>query len=121
MKIIMFYVLLVMLAFSTAGNCICPPDHNIVVMIEKVVVTSGDQGMPHKGSVPPLYVSVSGRTLFFGSDYSGCALTVSQNGITLLNTFVDENGFATLPEGTLGVVEMDLTVGPVVYWAEFSL
>lgn len=120
MRRVIFLCTFIMLAifYVLAENV---PNGDLVVMTEKVVITSGGHENPPKSPDTLLYIYQSDNVFFFGESYEGCIVSLLLDDVTVFSTIVDENGQVVVPSSFAGVFELQLTVDNVTYWAEVQL
>lgn len=106
------------IACSLAQN---PQDGEIVILNGIVDDPSGAHGSPHKGSVETVNAILYGRTLFFGSNYVGCTVSVASSNVVVYSSVIDESGFMLLPEELSGCFEIRLYYDIYCFVGEITL
>ena len=112
MKRKMFFILL----FSSIMLCAYADGPEQIVYLTIDITTAPGQGGPPKSPTQPVWLSQNGHTLNFGTDYSGCAVTLlDENELIEYSGIVGSDGIVVLPEYLMGVFELRLTVDNIVY------
>jgi len=120
MKKNVFTCIFALLAFFST-MAVEVPSGDLVIMTEKVVITSGGHENPHKSPSVPLYVYQTGHQFDFGESCAGCSVTLLSGDVTVYSTSVDSNGQVMFPSSLSGTFELQLAVSDVTYWAEVEL
>lgn len=97
------------------------PAGDLIVMTEKVIITSGQHEQPPKSPTSSLCIYQSDNVFYFGEAFVGCTVSLLYNNVTVFSTVVDVNGQVVIPSSLTGVFELQITVDAVVYWAEVIL
>ncbi len=115
---------LVFICFMLSFFCVFAeeiPNGDLIVMTEKVVITSGGHENPPKSPEATLMIYQSGNSFYFGEAFVGCAVTLLLNNVVVYSDFVGTDGTVTIPASFTGTFELCLTIGTQVFSAEIEL
>ena len=107
------------LLFSSIMLCAYADGPEQIVYLTIDITTAPGQGGPPKSPTQPVCLYQNGHTLNFGTDYSGCAVTlIDENELIEYSGIVGSDGIVVLPEYLMGVFELRLTADNIVYAGE---
>lgn len=114
----MFFIVL----FSSIMLCAYADGPEQIVYLTIDITTAPGQGGPPKSPTQPICMYQNGHTLDFGTDYSGCAISLlDENELIEYSGVVGSDGIVAVPDYLEGLFELRLTVGNIVYAGEIQL
>ena len=119
MKTSILKTILIIASFCLAPCHLLAIDDPII--LTEIIDPTGDHGGPNRNPPQSINATMQDHTIVFGTDYTGCTVTLLLNNVVVYSDFVGADGTVTIPASFTGTFELCITIGTQVFSAEIEL